>query len=297
MRSTPSRPSRAATAATMAVSLAAVLAACGGGSSSPSAIRSSISPATTAPGAAGGSGAGSRRGFPGVVGSVAAITGTSMEVQNPSTGQTTVSWTGSTTFEKTVQLSASSVAAGDCVTVIAVGSNGAVTARSVAVSAPPSSGSCPAGRPFGGAGRRAGPGGNATVPPRTIPAGAAGRFGRAGATFASGRVVSSSASSLVLLGSAFTGGHPGGTTPPTTAAPSDITVAVTSSTVFTELRPATSASLAVGDCVAASGPADSTGAVTARSVRITSTGGGSCTGGFGRFAGGGATPASASANA
>ena len=42
---------------------------------------------------------------------------------------------------------------------------------------------------------------------------------------------------------------------------------------------AASSALAVGDCVSAFGPAASNGAVTAITVRITSTGGSSCTGG------------------
>ena len=48
-----------------------------------------------------------------------------------------------------------------------------------------------------------------------------------------------------------------------------------------------STDLAVGDCVSAFGPAASNGAVTATTVRITSTGGGSCTGGLGGFCGAG----------
>jgi hypothetical protein len=45
--------------------------------------------------------------------------------------------------------------------------------------------------------------------------------------------------------------------------------------------------LAVGDCVSAFGPASTTGAVTATTVRITSTGGKTCTTGFGGGFGGG----------
>ncbi len=46
--------------------------------------------------------------------------------------------------------------------------------------------------------------------------------------------------------------------------------------------------LAVGDCVSAFGQAATNGAVTATTVRITSTGDTTCTGGgFGRFGGGG----------
>ena len=50
-------------------------------------------------------------------GSVAALQASSMEVQNPSTGQTTVSWTTSTQFSKTVSQTIGSLAAGECVTV------------------------------------------------------------------------------------------------------------------------------------------------------------------------------------
>lgn len=303
MRSTPSRPRTAASGAALAVALAALLAACGGGSTSSPATKTSSGTAATGAGAgtAGGTAPGSRRGFPGVVGSVAAITGSSMEVQNPSSGQTTVSWTASTTFAQTVTLAASSVAAGDCATVVGTSSGGRITARTVAVSTAQASGTCAprfgAGdRGFGGVrqgGRSNGTGPNGAATRRGFPAGGGARFS---GTFASGKVVSSSATSLVLLGTSFSGGRPPGSAPPTTAAPSDITVTVEPSTVFTEVRPTTPASLAVGDCVVANGPAASTGAVSAHSVRITSTGGQSCTAGFGRFGGGGSGSPSASSN-
>ena len=295
MRSTPSRPRTAAPAAAVAVSLAAVLAACGGGSSSSAAAKTSNSTASTGSAAAGAAAPRGRRGFPGVVGSVAALTGSSMEVQNPSSGQTTVSWTGSTTFARTVTLTSSSVATGDCVTVVGTSSGGRLTARTVAVSTAPASATCrpgfgAGGRGFGGA-RPNGAGSNGAGSRRSFPAGGAARFS---GSFASGKIVSSSATSLVVLGTSFSGGRPPGSTPPTTAAPADITVTVDASTVFTQVRPATSADLAVGDCVVANGPADSTGAVTARSVRITSTGGQSCS--AGRFGGGGTGSPSASSN-
>ena len=55
----------------------------------------------------------------------------------------------------------------------------------------------------------------------------------------------------------------------------------TSSTTYTEKQAAASTNLAVGDCVTAAGSSDSTGAVSATTVRITSTGGQTCTTGFG----------------
>ena len=59
------------------------------------------------------------------------------------------------------------------------------------------------------------------------------------------------------------------------------------STTVTATQAAAATDLAVGDCVSAFGPAASNGAVSASTVRITSTGGTSCTGGFGGFGGGG----------
>jgi hypothetical protein len=67
-------------------------------------------------------------------------------------------------------------------------------------------------------------------------------------------------------------------------------VTTTSSTPVNTTQSVTSGALAVGDCVSAFGPAATNGSVTASTVRITSTGGGSCTeafpGGGGTFFGG-----------
>ena len=98
-------------------------------------------------------------------GSVAALQASSMEVQNPSTGQTTVDWTTSTQFSKTVSESVSSLAAGDCVTVTGAPSKTSKTtiaARSITVLSPSSTGSCTSRTTSGGTstgGAFAGPGG------------------------------------------------------------------------------------------------------------------------------------------
>ena len=65
-----------------------------------------------------------------------------------------------------------------------------------------------------------------------------------------------------------------------------VTVGLASTTSYLERQVASSSKLAVGDCVAAFGTADSTGAVSATSVQITPSSGGTCTTGFG---GGGST--------
>jgi hypothetical protein len=66
-------------------------------------------------------------------------------------------------------------------------------------------------------------------------------------------------------------------------APKTTTVKVTinSTTTYAEDQTAAASNLAVGDCVTAAGSTDSTGAVSASTVRITSTGGQTCTTGFG----------------
>jgi hypothetical protein len=94
--------------------------------------------------------------------------------------------------------------------------------------------------------------------------------------FASGKVTKVSGNSLVLSG--FSSGSLG--KKPTTkksvkAVP--VNVKVTSSTTYTTTQTAAASDLAVGDCVTALGNTASTGSVTASTVRITSTGGKSCT--------------------
>ena len=66
---------------------------------------------------------------------------------------------------------------------------------------------------------------------------------------------------------------------------STVKVAITSSTTYSERQAAASSDLAVGDCVTAAGSSDSTGAVAASTIQITSTGGKSCTTGFAASAG------------
>ncbi|HEX4219302.1 MAG TPA: hypothetical protein VHZ02_13075, partial [Acidimicrobiales bacterium] len=89
-------------------------------------------------------------------GSVAAISGSSMEVQNPQSGQVTVNWTSSTTFSQVATVPSSSASAGDCVTVSGSSSKGTITAKAVTVTQP-TAGKCGGGG-FGGAGGAAGSG-------------------------------------------------------------------------------------------------------------------------------------------
>ncbi len=247
------------------LSLATVLAACGGGSST-----ASSSPTTAAPAASGSGAPPSGGSFPGTVGSVASLSGSSMEVQNQQSGQVTVSWTPSTAFSQSASASAASVAVGDCVVVNGTSSNGSIAARTVSISQPSSSGTCTATRPAGGGFGRPG-GGNA--PSGSLPAGRTGPP----PSFASGKVTSVAPGTLSVYGTSAAGGP---ASSGATASASNLTVALNSSTTYSKTQPAAATNLTVGDCVTATGTTDSTGAVTASSVRITSTGGQTCGTGF-----------------
>ena len=90
-----------------AIGVAAAVVALGGATSAFAASTSG----NGSPGPGGGGGQ-----FPGASGTIAAINGTSLEVQNTETGQTTVTYTPTTTFQQTVSVNASAVTAGTCIT-------------------------------------------------------------------------------------------------------------------------------------------------------------------------------------
>jgi uncharacterized membrane protein len=70
-------------------------------------------------------------------------------------------------------------------------------------------------------------------------------------------------------------------------AATDTTVTVNSSTTYSKVESATSSALAVGECIAAVGATDDTGAVTAKTIGISKAGANGCTQGLaGRGAGG-----------
>lgn len=255
------------------------------------------------------------RGGSGASGNVAALSATSMEVQNASSGQTTVSWTATTQFSKTVTESVSSVAVGDCVTATGTASKKSKTtiaARSITVSTPSSSGACgagagaftrtgaggapggaPGGGPAGGGfGFRTGSAGaNSGTRPSFRAGGAAGgnfRTQLANIDIASGKVTAVDGSTLSITGISISPGSFAGRQKPTgksTSKPKTppkpktekLKVTTTSSTPVSTTQTVASDALAVGDCVAAFGPAASNGSVTATTVHITSTGGGTCT--------------------
>jgi hypothetical protein len=235
---------------------------------------------------------------PGASGSVAAISGSSMEVQSQASGQVSVGWTAATTFSQTVAVAANSVAVGDCVAITGSNSKGTITAKAVSVSQP-TNGKCTTMTGFGGARGAVGtapsgarPTGEGAPPGGTSghsPSGASGKrpTGFAGGGnfgFATGQVTAVTANELVISGSSSATAQTK-SKQKTTSKATTVKVKVAASTTYSEDQSATASNLAVGDCVTASGTSSSTGAVTASMVRITSTGGNTCTTGFG---GGGA---------
>ncbi|HLG67824.1 MAG TPA: DUF5666 domain-containing protein [Acidimicrobiales bacterium] len=240
--------------------------------------------------------------FSRAAGTVAAVLGSAMEVQNPQTGQVTVSWTPSTAFSEVVDVAATAVAPGDCVTVSGSTSKGRIQARSVSI-AKANGGRCtafgalPPRAPAGPAsGTFSLPSGARRFPPGAFrsPGGPSSSRGVASlrGAFASGTVLSVSQTSMVLRGvssaslqrrarTASTAARSksrakGKGTRPSLPSSAKVTVALGPSTTYSEVQPASPGALAVGDCVSAAGTADSTGAITAATIRITSSGGRSC---------------------
>ena len=254
----------------------------------------------------------------GASGSVAAIAASSMEVQSPNSGQTTVNWTAGTQFSKTVSETIGSLALGDCVTVTGTTSKNSKTtiaARSINVGTPTSSGQCAgpvarttlngAGGPPPGSGFAFRPGsgnfrtGEGSGTPPKVQGGSAGRnFRRLAGSFtvASGKVTAINGSTVTVSGIALSPSsfprQRASTSKSSTkkpAAPKTQTLKVTASnsTPVSATQAVAASAVAVGDCVSAVGPAATNGSITASTVRITSTGGGTCMGGFARFGTGG----------
>lgn len=271
------------------------LAGCGSNGATPAPAAA----LTQSPGArAGGGLAGGLRTPPGAFGLVAAVSASKLEVQNPQTGQTTVSFNAKTTFTRTESAALADVTVGVCVTAIGqdAASGGAFTARSVEITAPVK-GSCArrggsgrggdvfGGGGFGGSGR---PSGRPTRFPTARPSGSAGFRGGSSVV---GKVTAVTGGGFTVDGFLRTGRRgfsPRPVASPTaTPTPTTVTVTVNSATTYDRTVAATHKALKVGACVAALGPADDTGAVTANSITISPPVNGTCFSGFGRRFGAG----------
>ena len=291
----------------LAVTSALALSACSssaGAAGGGQAVASS--PSTTGSGAGSGAGAGATPGGgqngtrqqPAVSGLVAAVTGTTMQVQTR-TDQTAVSWTGTTAFSQLVPASLADVTVGACVTVTQPASSSTagspttaptqVTAGSVQLRQT-TNGTC-AGGP-GGAGGQAGggkagggkAGGGKAGGKTATPAPGSGATGQ-GAN-RSGRGFGVTGQVTAVTGSTFTvqeAARPEATTAP--VSPSAVTT--TSSTTYLKQAPASASDVTVGECATAIGTADETGSVAATTITLRPATNGACTTGTGGRAGAG----------
>jgi len=295
----------ASSAGTAALLLLAV-AACGGGGTS-----GATTPTAAAQQQNQSAGPGARvgQGFPGASGKVAAISGKTLQVQNPQSGQVAVTYTGTTTFTEAVKATPTAVKVGSCVTVRAAGTqsttptNGQpVTALSVQLSVPVKGQCGIRGGGFGGGaggfggfgggfGRTGGGGARPSGAPTGAPGfgrGAGGGFG--GARPVSGQVTAVNGSTITVAALSFAGGRgvgaAGGTaTPAPTPTTTAVAVTTTAATTYTKTISGAAKDLAVGQCVTAIGSASDTGAVTANVIASQLPVNGECT----AFGGGGRT--------
>jgi hypothetical protein len=277
------------------------VAACGGnGATAAPAAPAATVASPAAPGSSPTPTAG-QAAFPGVVGTAAAVSGSNLEVQNPTSGQVTVTFTATTPITDTVSVTSKDVTVGSCVTVVGKPSaTGAaaksVTATSVTISAPVK-GACTGaggfggfggggfgGGGFGGGGFGRGGGGAGATPrpsfsPRPRPSGSRGAFGNGAFGGANGKVTSVSATGFVVQGRNRAAGSVGSTS--TSTSTTSVTVTTTAATTYLKTITAAPSALKVGQCITAVGTANSIGAIAARSIRISQPGPSGCVTGFG----------------
>jgi hypothetical protein len=321
---------RLAYAAAGIAALSLLAAACGGGGGTKSA---SAPTTTTTTVAAAGAGTGARPAAaasfaPAATGTIASITGNTLEVQDlASVQQTTVNVTAKTAITATVYVGLSDITPGTCISATGTkGANGSVDATSVIIERL-TTGSCtvlggstragtfPRGGFGGGGGFAVGggsgstgtrPSGSTSRTPFTVPANEASAFGK---------VTSVSASTITALGVVFSfagrtttapaktsGTVPPSSPPAASATPKTVTVTVhvTASTKYSKTEKAVIADLKVGECASAFGSTNDIGAVTATRLTVTPAPASGCTtalarggffggrGGFGRGGAGGA---------
>jgi hypothetical protein len=244
--------------------------ACGGAGTTAAPAAASSSPAA-APNSSPAP-ASAQAAFPGIVGTAAAVSGSSLEVQNPTSGQVTVTFTATTPITETVTVTSKDVTVGSCVTVVgqpsaAGAATRSVTATSVTISTPVK-GNCTGTGGFGGPRGTFSPG--ASFSPRPRPSGSRGAFGGGSFGGANGKVISVSASGFVVQGRN-----------PAAGADTSITVTTTAASKYLKMVTAGPSALKVGQCITAVGSANSIGAVAARSIRISQPGPNGCVTGFG----------------
>lgn len=266
----------------------------GGSTGTPTTSASAPAGADASPGRTGGR-------VPGVSGTIAAVDGRTLQVQDTS-AQTAVVFTAKTAITARVATTSSALAVGDCVSVrTAPGTSTASTSPGAAnagtgplaattVTILSTTGGCSTlagGRDGGGF-----PGGG--TPPSGMPSGAPSGMpsdapsgmpsgGRAGGIGfgTTGEVTTLASGTFTVTPSMPAFGRPGATsaTPTATAsAPSaPVTVTYTDATTFLTTSKAKASSITVGLCVRATGATDDTGKLTATTLLLSHPVDGSCT--------------------
>ena len=201
------------------------------------------------------------RGLPGAGGKIAAVDGTTLQVQSVMGGQVAVTFDADTDFTEQVAVDASALKVGDCVMVLGEG-EGTVAATSVMVTTPGDDGCMPS-RPEGapaGAPDQPPPGmGSEGAAPGELPDGAVmmrGAFGEVTAVSKTGFTVE--------------------TTPPGSDESSSQRVTTSADTTWQATVVSTSKAVEVGRCAVAQGDRDDTGAISATSIAISDAVGGEC---------------------
>ena len=279
-------PRRRAVVVSAAPLLALVLAACGGGSTPK---VSAPPPSTPAP---------APSSAPGVFGTAAAVSNASVEVQSPTAGQVTVDFSASTLFTQQRDGALSAIVAGSCLSANGTPSaDGAgLTARTITVTQPVN-GACTsmraaAGAPFGGgpfgAGPSGGPSGSRATPrsPRPRPSN-----GDNETSAFSGKVTGVSGTTIMVTGTLRNFATP---SPAASPAARSLTITTDQATRYTVFATVDSSALKVGECVAATGPSNDIGVVSATAISIFSAGPNGCFAGQGQR-GGSAGPRGAGA--
>ncbi|MEO5981162.1 MAG: hypothetical protein ABIQ13_02485 [Pedococcus sp.] len=277
----------------MGAAITLLLAGCGG--SAPAPAGASTTGAARANGGTGG-GAGGRA--PGVTGLIAAVEGTTLQVQS-NTEQTAVTYTKSTKITGQVATTASALAVGDCVMARPATTGGAAANGGTAPDGAPAStapapttvaagtvqiistgqASCAAGRDDfgGGRGSSARPSGAPTDRPTGTGTGqgrpGGGGFGGFGAI---GTVASLGKDTFTIteaVGPQATG---------SSSTPRTVTVTYTGTTTFSASKAAPASAIKEGGCVTAIGPTDDVGTVAATSLSLSPAEAGQCTNGLRR---------------
>jgi len=272
-----------------AVTIALGVTGCGGASSAAGQASGGPS-ASTQPGAGAG---GTTSARPGTAGSVAAISGSDLEVQNPTDGQVTVHLTPTTKIISTVAAAPTDLKVGGCAVVQPVVSRAAGGASSTASpsvdpTAPVAARSVTLADPIGGGcttrprGLR-GAGGGAPSAGSSAGAGSGQRTGQGPGGLRGGRPAAGQITAVAAGGFTVRATDRAG-------APTIVTVTTTGQTTYSRSQKATPAAIKVGSCVVAQGRVDGTGAVTATSVAVQAPTANGCRAGSGRRGGGSAAP-------